>query len=227
MTSDQQPRQDVRERVVEGILAAAARAIARDGDSASMIEVAREAGIARATLYRYFGSRSALEDAVVERGVTRGSAAMRAARLGEVPVGEGVARAVRALLELEEALVVIIRRRASGAAHDFDAHVAGPLRRLLHDGQRDGRIRGDVPIAWLTDSLVNLAAGAGAALRPRWAARTWSRPCPASSWRARPPARRRPRRAPLGPPEPEGNDDRAGSVRARHGGGGRPRPDPP
>ena len=163
MTSDQQPRRDVRERVVDGVLAAAARAIARDGDSTSMIDVAREAGIARATLYRYFGSRSALEDAVVEQAVTRGSAAMRAARIGEVPVGEGVARAVRALLELEEALVVIMRRRAAGVAHDFDAHVVGPLRRILHDAQGDGRIRGDVPIAWLTDSLLNLAAGAGAA----------------------------------------------------------------
>jgi TetR/AcrR family transcriptional repressor of mexCD-oprJ operon len=163
VASDQQPRRDVRERIVDGVLEAAARVIARNGDSASMIDVAREAGVARATLYRYFASRGALEDAVIQRGVTRGSAAIRAARIGEVPVEEGVARAVRALLDLHEALVVIMRRRAGAGAPEFDAQVAGPLRHLLHDGQRDGRVRDDVPIAWLTDSLMNLAAGAVAA----------------------------------------------------------------
>jgi len=163
VTDDQHGPIDLRGRVAVAVLEAAARVIARDGEAASMLDVAREAGIARATLYRYFGSRGALEDAVVARGVARGSAAMRAARIDEVPVEDGVARAVRTLLDLGEALVVVMRRRAAGGAPEFDADVAGPLRRLLHDGQRDGRIRGDVPIAWLTDSLINLAAGAVAA----------------------------------------------------------------
>ena len=143
-----------------GILDAAARAIARRGDAASMSDVAAEAGVARATLYRYFGSRGALEDAVVGNGVARAADALRAARIGDIAVQDGISRAVRSLLDTGEALVVIMRRRALDAAPEFDSRVAGPLRRLIHAGQRDGRVRDDVPTAWLTESLMSLVVNA-------------------------------------------------------------------
>src|ERR671923_968724 len=56
------PRQALQERVAAAILEAAARVLAVGGEQASMNDVAAAAGVARATLYRYFPSRQALLD---------------------------------------------------------------------------------------------------------------------------------------------------------------------
>src|SRR5918911_2194199 len=55
-------RQALQERVAAAILEAAARVLAAGGEQASMNDVAAAAGVARATLYRYFPSRQALLD---------------------------------------------------------------------------------------------------------------------------------------------------------------------
>src|ERR687884_1655109 len=55
-------RQALQERVAAAILEAAARVLATGGEQASMNDVAAAAGVARATLYRYFPSRQALLD---------------------------------------------------------------------------------------------------------------------------------------------------------------------
>jgi TetR/AcrR family transcriptional regulator, mexCD-oprJ operon repressor len=158
--SEPRPRDALQERVLQTLLDGAARAIARRGEAASMSEIAAEAGVARATVYRYFGSRGALESAVAERGVARARQALRAGRIEEVPVGEGVRRAVRALHDVGEVLVVMLRRRGDSSLSRFDADVAGPLRRVLHAGQEAGAIRDDVPAAWLAESLIGLVAHA-------------------------------------------------------------------
>jgi AcrR family transcriptional regulator len=156
-------RDSLQERVLSAILDAAARAIAERGEAASMNDVASAAGVARATLYRYFGSRQALEDEVVRAGVTRADDGLRAGRIGEIGVGAGVPRAVRTLLDVGHALVVIARRRAVGPLADFDMRVAGELRRLLHHGQEAGEIRDDLPAPWLAESLLALVVNAVAA----------------------------------------------------------------
>lgn len=158
--SEHPSRDGLQDRVVNALLDAAARAFARRGDAASMSDVAAEAGVARATVYRYFGNRGSLEAAVAERGVTRARQALRAGRIEEVPVEEGVRRSVRALHDMGEAFAVMLRRRAHGGLPAFDAEVAGPLRRLLHAGQRSGDIRDDVPPAWLAESLMGLVGHA-------------------------------------------------------------------
>src|ERR671931_2542595 len=55
-------RQALQERVAGAILEAAARVLAVGGEQASVNDVAAAAGVARATLYRYFPSRQALLD---------------------------------------------------------------------------------------------------------------------------------------------------------------------
>jgi TetR/AcrR family transcriptional regulator, mexCD-oprJ operon repressor len=154
------PRDTLQERVLATVLEAAARAMVERGDAASMSDVASEAGVARATLYRYFGTRQALEEAVVKGGVEQAEAGLRSGRIEEVGLHEGIRRAVRALHETGAALVVILRRRSAGGVEEFDARVAGPLRRLLHAGQRAGEIRDDVPTVWLAESLMGLVASA-------------------------------------------------------------------
>ena len=154
------PRDSLQERVLAAILEAAARAMADRGDAASMSDVASEAGVARATLYRYFGSRQALEDEVVSRGVTRADEGLRSGRIGDIGVHDGILRAVRALLDVGAALVVIMRRRGADPLPEFDARVAGPLRRLLYEGQAAGEIRLDVSPSWLAESLMSLVVNA-------------------------------------------------------------------
>ena len=58
-------RPGLRERVASAIVEAAAVVFAARGDSASMSDVAGAAGVARATVYRYFPSRDALLEALI------------------------------------------------------------------------------------------------------------------------------------------------------------------
>ena len=150
------PRQPLRERVATAILEAAARALVDQGAHASMNEVAAEAGIARATVYRYFPSRQALLDALAELAVNDAGARLASARIDQVPVEEGITRAVRALVDVGDYFVVLARERVKPDTEQFDRHLATPLKRLMEHGQRSGAIRDDLPTSWLTESLVGL-----------------------------------------------------------------------
>ena len=72
------------ERSIEAIIDAALEALASDPD-ASMAEIARRAGVVRATIYMHFPTREALLDAVMENAVAQVAEATRAAEptLGE------------------------------------------------------------------------------------------------------------------------------------------------
>src|ERR671932_1602508 len=90
----------LRERVSAAILDAAAHVLAVRGRQASMTDVAAAAGVARATVYRYFPSRQALLEALAEVSVADAGARLASARIDEVPAEEGVRRATRALVEV-------------------------------------------------------------------------------------------------------------------------------
>ena len=132
-------RQALQERVAAAILEAAARVLAVGGEQASMNDVAAAAGVARATLYRYFPSRQALLD-----------------ELARVAAEEGVRRAVRALIEAGDPFTVVARERVRPDPEQFEKRVLEPLRRLFEHAQGAGEIRTDIPKTWLTDALVGL-----------------------------------------------------------------------
>lgn len=155
-TTESAPRQALQERIAAAIVEAAARTLARGGDRASMHDVAAEAGVARATLYRYFPSRKALVEEVGRLAASDAGARLRSARLGEVPVEEGVARAVRALVEVGDLFIVLARERVHPEPDVFETSLGAPLRGLVERGQEMGRMRGDIPSSWLTESLVGL-----------------------------------------------------------------------
>jgi AcrR family transcriptional regulator len=144
-------------RVAAAILEAAGGVLAREGDAASMSDVALAAGVARATLYRYFPTREALLAALSDHALEDATGRLAAARLDEVDVSEGVARAVRALVAVGDPLVVLARERAREEAPAFDAQIVATLRRLVERGQGEGVLRADVPAGWLVESLVALA----------------------------------------------------------------------
>ena len=105
--SEVAPRPALQQRVIGAILEAAAAVIAASGESASMTDVAAAAGVARATLYRYFPSRQALLDELAALAVADAEERLVAARLEEVATDEGVTRVVRALVEVGDAFIVL------------------------------------------------------------------------------------------------------------------------
>ena len=83
------------ERNVVAILDAALEALASDPDS-SMSEIARRAGVVRATIYVHFPTRTALLDAVMEYAVTQVADAMRSAEPQRGEPVEALERVLRA-----------------------------------------------------------------------------------------------------------------------------------
>jgi TetR/AcrR family transcriptional repressor of mexCD-oprJ operon len=130
--------------------------LASNGEQASMNDVAVAAGVARATVYRYFPSRQALLDELAQLAVGDAGARLASARIDDVSVEQGLTRAVRALVDVGDYFIVLARERVRPEPEQFEHMLAAPLRRLLERGQATGDIRGDIPSSWLTASLVGL-----------------------------------------------------------------------
>jgi AcrR family transcriptional regulator len=77
-----------------------------------MTDVAAAAGVARATVYRYFPNRQALLDELALLALREIDDRLGSARLGEVPLKEGVTRVVRALVDVGDLFVILARERA-------------------------------------------------------------------------------------------------------------------
>jgi AcrR family transcriptional regulator len=146
--------------VASAILEAAAHTLAIRGSEASMSDVAAAAGVARATVYRYFPKRQVLLDELAAVAVADAGARLAAARLHEIDAREAIARAIRALVEVGDALVVLAGERVRPAPAQFEQELAAPLRRVFERGQQNGELRDDVPAGWLVDALVGLIVGA-------------------------------------------------------------------
>lgn len=149
-------RPTLQERVSAAILEAAAQVLAARGEAASMSEVADAAGVGRATVYRYFPSREVLLDRLAERALAVAGERLGGAGLEKVSVEEGIARAVRVLVGVGDYFTVLARERVRPDTAQLDERLNAPLRALLERGQGDGVIRTDVPVAWLTESLLGL-----------------------------------------------------------------------
>jgi TetR/AcrR family transcriptional regulator, mexCD-oprJ operon repressor len=152
-------RQPLQQRVAAAILEGAARMFAVEGEQASMNDVAAAAGVARATVYRYFPNRQALVDELARAAVSDADERLASARIDEVPPEEGVARAVRALVDVGDSFVLLARERVRSDPERFERRVIQPLRQLFERGQATGGIRRDIASARLTESLIGLTVG--------------------------------------------------------------------
>lgn len=153
------PRQALQQRVSEAILTAAARTFTVQGERATLADVAAAAGVARATVYRYFPNRRRLLEEVARRAAQSVHERLVRARVDEVSVEEGVTRAVRAFVDEGEGFVVLARERGHLESDEFDGLIGAPLRRLLDSGRSAGRIRADIAPDVLAESLVGMVAG--------------------------------------------------------------------
>jgi TetR/AcrR family transcriptional regulator, mexCD-oprJ operon repressor len=159
MSSNQPVRQPLQQRVAGAILDGAARVFALQGDQANMNDVAAAAGVARATVYRYFPNREALLAELAQSAVRDVEERLTSARIDAVPPEEGIPRAVRALLEAGDPFVLLVRRYPTSERERFERGVMRPLRELFERGQADGDVREDIPSARLTESLLGLIVG--------------------------------------------------------------------
>jgi AcrR family transcriptional regulator len=109
---------------------AAAQLVARHQD-ATVGAVAQATGVARGTIYRY----------------------LTQANLAAVPVAEGLARAVRALVALGDDFLVLARERLLSGG---DIPAFSPVVALLDRGRQTGDLRSDLPLSCQVEALYAL-----------------------------------------------------------------------
>jgi TetR/AcrR family transcriptional regulator, mexCD-oprJ operon repressor len=157
--SEAVPKQTLHKRVSGAILEGAAQIFAVQGEQANMNDVAAAAGVARATVYRYFPNREALLEALAQATVSDVDARLASARINEVAPEEGIARAVRALVDVGDSFVLLARERLRSDPDRFERSLIQPLRQLFERGQAAGVIRDDITSARLTEAMIGLIVG--------------------------------------------------------------------
>ncbi len=139
------------DRSVAAILAAALEALASDPD-ASMAEIARRAGVVRATIYVHFPTRESLLDAVMEHAVAEVAQAANDAEPQRGEAKEALERVLRATwqqLDRFQALLTINTARLSPAElHRRHLPVLEHFVPLIERGQKSGDFRRDLPVTW-------------------------------------------------------------------------------
>jgi TetR/AcrR family transcriptional regulator, mexCD-oprJ operon repressor len=116
-----------------------------------MAEIAGAAGIARGTLYRYFATRDALLQALEAAANEEAGRRLEEANLDQVPIEEALARAARALVAVGEDFIVLLRERRPP-----EPGFTAPLVALIERGRENDKIRTDVPVTTLVESLLAL-----------------------------------------------------------------------
>lgn len=119
-----------------------------------MTDVAVSAGVARATVYRYFPSRQALLQELALMALRETEDRLASSRLDEVSVREGLTRVVRAIVDVGDPFIVLARERVR--PDEFERTVAAPVAKLLERGRQSGEIRDDLPVRWLTETLLGV-----------------------------------------------------------------------
>jgi AcrR family transcriptional regulator len=164
----QRRRRSDADRSVQAILEAALDALAGDPD-ASMAEIARRAGVVRATIYAHFPTRESLLDFVMERAVAQVAEATAAAEPARGEPQEALERVLRATwrkLDLFHALLAINTARLSAEElRRRHLPVTTQFAPLIERGQKDGVFRRDVPVTWHLAVLRAIVHAASAELR--------------------------------------------------------------
>jgi len=166
-TSQRRRRSDA-DRSVQAILEAAPVALAGDPD-ASMAEIARHAGVVRATLYAHFPTRESLLVAVMEYAVDQVAVAAASAEPARGEPREALERVLLATwrkLELFQALLAINTSRLS-VEELYRRHLPmlSQFTPLIERGQASGDFRRDVPVEWHLAVLRAIVHAASAELR--------------------------------------------------------------
>jgi TetR/AcrR family transcriptional regulator, mexCD-oprJ operon repressor len=139
------------ERSIASITQAALETLASDPD-ASMAEIARRAGVVRATIYMHFPTRESLLDAVMDHAVDQVAQAIRAAEPERGDPREALERVLaatwRQLSEFHSVLEININRLTAKELHRRHLPMTTQLVPLIERGQAEGAFRSDVSAEW-------------------------------------------------------------------------------
>lgn len=139
------------ERSIASIIDAALEALASDPD-VSMAEIARRAGVVRATIYVHFPTRESLLDAVMEHAVAQVAAATRGAEPTRGEPEDALERVLRAtwqkLSDFHALLAINIGRLSPAELHRRHQPVMTLFVPLIERGQKKGIFRRDLPVSW-------------------------------------------------------------------------------
>jgi len=166
MPPTRQPRRADAQRSVDSILDATLEVLASDPD-ASMAEIARRAGVVRATVYVHFPTRENLIEAVTRRAISDVTEAIQVAEPARGDPADALRRVVTAAwrtLGRFHTLVEVNARLPHADLHAMHQPVLAILVPLIERGQRDGIFRGDVPVAWHLSMLLALIHAASSEL---------------------------------------------------------------
>lgn len=163
-------RKDRREERQQAIIETAARLFADLGfTGCEMDRVASELGIAKGTLYLYFRGKQALFFACVDLGMQQMQAAVRAAAESTTDPFERLAQAIHAyLLFFEEHphyVELLIQERANFKNRKRPTYFKhrdanrGPWRQLYTELVAAGRLRADIPVERMLDTVGNMVYG--------------------------------------------------------------------
>ncbi|MFJ8941550.1 TetR/AcrR family transcriptional regulator [Streptomyces sp. NPDC102365] len=158
----------------EHVLRSAAALLTRRA-TATMDEVAKAAGISRATLHRQFAGRDALVRALEELGIQECEGALDAARLDDGAASEAVRRLVRGFESAAGLLGFLYAENQLFEGEELNAgwaRIDARIAALFRRGQESGEFRIDLTPAWLTEALYGLfVSGAWAVSEGRVAAK--------------------------------------------------------
>jgi AcrR family transcriptional regulator len=163
-TSDRPRRRADAERSIVRIEDAAIDALAGDPD-VSMAEIARRAGVVRATIYAHFPTRESLIDAVTQRALSDARREMAAAEPERGDAADALRRVIAAAwraLGRFHALVAINVQLPPAELRRRHEAVLALLEPLIERGQRDGSFRSDVPLGWHLSMALALVHAASA-----------------------------------------------------------------
>jgi AcrR family transcriptional regulator len=152
------------DRSIQAIREAALEALASDPD-ASMAEIARRAGVVRATIYAHFPTRESLLDDVMEHAVAEVAEAAAEAEPTRGEPREALERVLRAtwtkLSNFHALLAINTARLSVKELHRRHLPVMTHFVPLIERGQKQGVFRRDVPVSWhlaVIRSLVHTAS---------------------------------------------------------------------
>jgi AcrR family transcriptional regulator len=156
------------ERNVNSILNAAVEALASDPD-ASMAEIARRAGVVRATIYMHFPTRDSLLDAVMDYAIADVTAAVASADPGSGHPREALERVLtttwRKLDRLHSLVALNSARLSSEEFHRRHMPFIATIAPLIERGKDHGTFRRDLPTAWHLSMLLAIVHAASGELR--------------------------------------------------------------
>jgi AcrR family transcriptional regulator len=156
------------ERSISSIIDAALEALGGDPD-VSMAEIARRAGVVRATVYMHFPTRESLLDAVMEHAVGQVAESTSGAEPSQGEPEEALERVLRAtwhkLSDFHTLLAINTSRLSASELHRRHQPVMTLFVPLIERGQEKGVFRNDLPVPWHLAMIRAIAHAASAEVR--------------------------------------------------------------